>query len=157
MRLTILRHATAGSKQQWAMSDEQRPLDLDGEHTADLLAKVLSSHPVRRLISSPSVRCIQTLGPLAEECDIAIELWDGIGPDADPTNLASCFAQPAFSDTVFCTHGEVVSPLLVTPAFRAVLRDSGLSRARLLTKGTGWRLRVTPNGKVVGFKHITTD
>ena len=68
-----------------------------------------------------------------------------------------CFSEPALADAVFCTHGEVVSPLLDTPAFRTLMRDSGYSRAKLLTKGTGWRLRLTPKGKVVGFKHLATS
>ena len=155
MRLTILRHATAGAKRHWSGPDAQRPLDIDGERTAELLAKVLADYRVSRLVSSPTTRCIQTLGPLAELCDLPIELWDGLGPDADPANIVECFTEPAFADAVFCTHGEVVSALLTTPAFRTLMRDTGFSRARMLTKGTAWRLRLTPTGKVVGFKHIS--
>lgn len=156
MRLTILRHASAGNKRQWPGPDALRRLDRAGERTAERLAKVLGDYPVRRLVSSPTTRCIQTLGPLAERCDIPIELWDGLGPDADPANIVDCFTEPAFDDAVFCTHGEVVSPLLTTPAFRTLMRDTGISPSRMLTKGTGWRLRLTPKGKVIGFKHLTT-
>jgi phosphohistidine phosphatase SixA len=156
MRLIILRHATAGHKPDWTgPNDAQRPLDINGERTAELLAKMLHDYGVRRLVSSPTTRCIQTLGPLAELCDLPIELWDGLGPDADSANIVACFSKPAFTDAVLCTHGEVISPLLATPAFRTLLRDSGLSQAKLLTKGTGWRLRLTAKGKVVGFKHIS--
>jgi phosphohistidine phosphatase SixA len=156
MRLTILRHATAGNKRDWLGPDERRPLDPDGEQTAERLAKLVGGYAVRRIVSSPTTRCIQTLGPLAERCDVEIELWDGLGPDADPANIVACFGQPAFDDAVFCTHGEVVSPLLTTPAFRTLMRDSGLSRSTMLTKGTGWRLRLTPKGKLIGFKYLTT-
>jgi hypothetical protein len=34
------------------------------------------------------------------------------------------------------------------------VRDTGLTRRVLLAKGTGWRLRVTPKGKIITFKHI---
>jgi phosphohistidine phosphatase SixA len=153
MRLIILRHATAGHKRDWTGPDAQRPLDIEGERTAELLAKVLADDGVRRLVSSPTTRCIQTLGPLAELCDIPIELWDGLGPDADAANIVACFTNPAFADAVLCTHGEVISPLLTKPAFRTLMRDCGLSQAKLLTKGTAWRLRLTPKGKEVGFKH----
>src|SRR5262245_63698604 len=155
MRLFILRHATAGHKRDWIGSDAQRPLDVEGEHTAELLAKVLGDYGVRRLISSPTTRCVQTLGPLAEVRDLPIELWDGLGPDADAANIIACFTRPAFADAVLCTHGEVISPLLTRPEFRTLMRDSGLSETKLLTKGTAWRLRLTPKGKVIGFKHIT--
>lgn len=40
MRLIILRHATAGNKRHWSGPDAQRPLDTDGERTAELLAKM---------------------------------------------------------------------------------------------------------------------
>ena len=89
-------------------------------------------------------------------CDLPIELWDGLGPDADSANIVRCFSAPAFADAVFCTHGEVVSPLLDSPAFRTLMRDTGYSRAKLLTKGTAWRLRLTPKGQVIGFKHLST-
>jgi 8-oxo-dGTP diphosphatase len=155
MRLIILRHATAGHKRDWSGPDDRRPLDNDGERTAELLAKVLADYGVRRLVSSPTVRCIQTLGPLAELCDLPIELCDGLGPDSDAANIVACFTEPAFVDAVLCTHGEVISPLLTRPAFRTLMRDSGLTQAKLLTKGTAWRLRLTPKGRVVGFKHIS--
>ena len=46
----------AGNKLDWPGPDVQRPLDLHGEHTAELLAKVVGGHSVRRLISSPTTR-----------------------------------------------------------------------------------------------------
>ena len=111
------RHRGATSA-EWTGPDALRPLDSDGERSAELLAKLLADYRVRRLVSSPTTRCIQRLGLLAELCDLPIELWDGLGPDADPANIVRCFSEPAFADAVFCTHGEVVSPLLDTPTFR---------------------------------------
>jgi phosphohistidine phosphatase SixA len=120
---------------------------------------VLAKPPPRRLISSPATRCIQTLGPTAEAADLPIELWDGLGPDADVSNLILCFTNRYFDRSVLCTHGEVMSPLLDWGTLRTLIRDSGSTRRALLAKGTGWRLRVTPRGKIIAFKHIvaTTD
>lgn len=115
---------------------------------------MLVKGPPLRIISSPATRCIQTLGPTADAMDLEIELWDGLGPDADSSNLVDCLANPSFNRAVLCTHGEVMGPLLELATFRAVMDSAGLSRRTLLTKGSGWRLRVTPKGKVIGFKHL---
>ena len=154
MRLTILRHATAGHKGDFAGPDVGRPLDEAGERDAVGLLGVLGRYGVSRLLSSPATRCIQTLGPLAEVLDMPIELWDGLGPDADSSNLEACLTNRAFDRAVLCTHGEVMSPLLETDAFRSLIRTGGLERGALLTKGTAWRLRLTPKGRIIDFNHL---
>jgi hypothetical protein len=40
---------------------------------------------------------------LAEAIDLPIELWDGLGPDADSSNLVECFTNPNFARAVLCT------------------------------------------------------
>ena len=154
MRITIVRHAFAGHKGTFGGPDEGRMLDAVGERDAEHLVAALIQRPIERLVSSPATRCIQTLGPLAEAIDLPIELWDGLGPDADSSNLVECFTKPSFSRAVLCTHGEVMSPLLRTAAFRSLLRNTGLDDRKLLAKGTAWRLHLTPKGKLFGFKHV---
>ena len=129
-------------------------LDVTGERDAENLVAALTQRPIERLVSSPTTRCIQTLGPLAEAIDLPIELWDGLGPDADFSNLVDCFTNPSFSKAVLCTHGEVMSPLLRTAAFRSLVRETGLDGHALLAKGTAWQLHLTPKGKLFGFKHV---
>ena len=154
MRITIVRHAFAGHKGDFNGPDEGRMLDATGERDAEHLVAALTQRPIERLVSSPATRCIQTLGPLAEAIDLPIELWDGLGPDADSSNLVECFTNPSFSRAVLCTHGEVMGPLLRTAAFRSLVRETGLDGHALLAKGTAWRLHLTPKGKLFGFKHV---
>lgn len=52
------------------------------------LCRLLLRHPVDGLASSPAVRCIQTLGPIAERREVPIELCDGLGPTAGVSHLA---------------------------------------------------------------------
>jgi phosphohistidine phosphatase SixA len=129
-------------------------LDATGERDAEHLVAALTQQTIERLVSSPATRCIQTLGPLAEAIDLPIELWDGLGPDADSSNLVECFTKPTFARAVLCTHGEVMSPLLRTAAVRSLLRHTELNDRKLLAKGTAWRLHLTPKGKLFGFKHV---
>ena len=42
-------------------------------------------HEVRRIISSPALRCVQTVQPLADAANVPIELWDELGHDATAT------------------------------------------------------------------------
>jgi len=65
--LIMLRHAKAVSKSGWESSDASRPLDDAGRADAKALADVIACFaPAPRLVSSPAVRCADTLRPLAE-------------------------------------------------------------------------------------------
>lgn len=64
--LIFLRHALAGSRQEWKGDDDHRPLDERGRTQAEILATVLGAYRPERLVSSHSRRCTQTIGPYAE-------------------------------------------------------------------------------------------
>ena len=157
MRLTFVRHARAGSKRGWEGNDELRPLDeLGFVHAAALAPRLAGAGPVRRLLSSPALRCVQTLQPLADIVGLPIERWDALGPHASAAGVRSTLGHPAFDDVVMCTHGEVLRPLLRTLRGRGVSRDGAhLHGRRLLAKGSAWRLTIAPDGSVTSFEHIT--
>ena len=143
------------SKRQWLAPDHLRPLDAVGDQHAKALARVLGAYPVRRLVSSPARRCIQTLQPLADEVSRAIEIWDDLGPDAGPSSLISWLSNPDFADAVVCTHGEVMSPLLrLIDRRRVAMTGPDLDRRGLLTKGTAWHLVLASDGRIVGLHHV---
>ena len=62
--LVVLRHSQARSRKAWRGDDRERPLLATGKHQAERLVPVLAAYDVRRLVSSPSTRCVQTLEPL---------------------------------------------------------------------------------------------
>jgi 8-oxo-dGTP diphosphatase len=157
VRLTFVRHARAGSKRAWEGDDDLRPLDELGlEQAAALAPQLAAAGPVRRLVSSPTVRCVQTLEPLAALVDLPIETWDALGPHAGATGVRSTLGHPAFDDVVVCTHGEVLRPLLRTLRRRGVSRDGAhLHGRRLLAKGSAWLVTIAPDGTVSSFEHLT--
>jgi 8-oxo-dGTP pyrophosphatase MutT (NUDIX family)/phosphohistidine phosphatase SixA len=63
--LVVLRHSQARSRKAWRSDDRARPLLATGKHQAGHLMPVLAAYDVRRLVSSTSTRCIQTLEPYA--------------------------------------------------------------------------------------------
>jgi 8-oxo-(d)GTP phosphatase len=74
--LILLRHASAGSKGASAsqQGDLLRPLDAKGERDAAALAGLLACFaPRARVISSPAVRCTQTVVPYIEAAGVPLE------------------------------------------------------------------------------------
>jgi len=65
--LILVRHASAGYRDDWAGQDLLRPLDAEGTMDALLLAELLACFaPRARVISSPALRCTDSVRPYAE-------------------------------------------------------------------------------------------
>ncbi len=77
--IALVRHAKAVSRKDWlsgkhkSKPDAKRPLDRRGHRQAKALATLLEAYGVSRLVSSPSIRCMQTLKPYAQLSGIPIE------------------------------------------------------------------------------------
>jgi 8-oxo-dGTP diphosphatase len=63
---------------------------------------------VRRVVSSPYVRCVQTVEPLAAELGLEVELDDRLKEGAG----ASAAGLLSEDGVVCCTHGDIVEALL---------------------------------------------
>ena len=63
--LYLVRHAKAGGRQEWRGDDRLRPLSKEGRRQADSLARRLARLTTGDLLSSPYLRCVQTVEPLA--------------------------------------------------------------------------------------------
>ena len=66
MIVYLVRHARAGKRGEWEGDDRLRPLDERGVRQAQGLVEQLSGRELRRILSSPYVRCVQSVEPLAE-------------------------------------------------------------------------------------------
>lgn len=108
----LLRHAHAVAKQSWDGPDEERPLSPLGCDEALALVPRLAALSLVRLVSSPRLRCRQTLEPLSQHLGILMETSELLVPDGDPPGLARFVEDPASADAVFCTHGETLTALL---------------------------------------------
>jgi 8-oxo-dGTP diphosphatase len=64
--LVVLRHSQARSRKAWRRDDRERPLLATGWQQASKLVPVLGAYDVRRLVTSSSSRCVQTLEPYAD-------------------------------------------------------------------------------------------
>lgn len=122
MTSVLVRHASAGDRHDWRGDDRLRPLDARGRRQAAELAELLGSFGVRRIVSSPYVRCVETVEPLAAALGLAVELDDRLAEGAGRAALELL----AENGAVCCTHGDVVEELLgngLKKGAAVVLRD----------------------------------
>jgi 8-oxo-dGTP diphosphatase len=138
VKLYIVRHADAGDRSAWTGDDGQRPLNRRGRRQAAGLADLLAGAPITRLVSSPALRCVETLGPAAARTGLTVEtdvrLAEGSRGD-DALTLAEELAR--VDDVgVLCSHGDVIPDLL------SELRIRGIAFHHDLTwpKGSAWIL-----------------
>jgi 8-oxo-dGTP diphosphatase len=106
--LFLVRHAKARNREKWEGPDELRPLSMAGREQAETIARRVGEFPVTRLLSSPSLRCAQTLQPLAVKVGVAVEQCPALGEGQPFTPVIDLLeALPDYS--VLCSHGDVLS------------------------------------------------
>lgn len=106
----VVRHAHAGDREAWPVDDDLRPLSQRGCGQAMRLPGQLPGVPAV-VYSSPSLRCIATVLPLARAHGLEITtlatLYEGGSADAMLDRLRG---EP--SPVVACTHGDVLADLV---------------------------------------------
>jgi 8-oxo-dGTP diphosphatase len=143
MSVYLVRHAEAKGRSAWDGDDLLRPLNGHGRRQAEDLVGQLRSEGarIRRIYTSPAVRCRDTVEPLGAAIGVAVEdakeLEEGASPAA-AVELARRSARRK-GDTVLCTHGDLVPELLRR------LAKSGLKTEGELVwpKGSTWILSTT--------------
>ena len=109
--LLLVRHAWAGDSSEWKGDDELRPLDERGRRQAEALVGLVEPFRIDRIVSSPFVRCVQAVEPLARarglEVTTADELAEGEGPEVVSRYLHDLAGEAA----VVCGHGPELQPL----------------------------------------------
>ncbi|GAA3473757.1 NUDIX hydrolase [Nonomuraea roseola] len=104
--LLLVRHGSAGSRDAWEGDDDLRPLDDDGLAQARTLATVLPAYRPSSLVSSPSMRCVQTLPGAHLRLD---PLLSEQGYDREQSaELVRGLEGPS----AVCSHGKVLPPLI---------------------------------------------
>jgi 8-oxo-dGTP diphosphatase len=117
----LIRHAKAKNRLDWKERDDLRPLTKRGRRQAEALGERLRDEPLARLLSSPFVRCVQTLEPLAVAADLPIETTDLLAEGAGAESALSLLLSLAGEGPIACcTHGDVVFDVVRTVASSGV-------------------------------------
>jgi len=105
----LVRHAWAGHWGDWGDDDRLRPLDSRGRRQAEELVELFSRFEVRRIVSSPYLRCVATVEPLAAALGLTVEHDDRLGEGAGGRGAAELLREEGL---VACTHGDVAEEVL---------------------------------------------
>lgn len=119
----VVRHAKAGSRQQWDGDDDLRPLSGTGREQARHLATTLPLFGPDRILTAPPLRCRETVVPLAENLGMVLteepllgEEGYWVDPPAGLARLLEIAAKPGV--TVVSSQGgvipDVVAALITT-------------------------------------------
>ena len=144
MAIYLVRHGHAGTRAKWKGDDQLRPLNKKGADQADYLAKLLGDRPISRMYSSPSLRCVQTIEPLAEQLGLDIKTRSLLEEGADPHEAIAFLLDRAKHDPVMCSHGDLI-PKIMRRLIAAGMRTH---EANLSQKGSVWEIEVE-KGKAV--------
>jgi 8-oxo-(d)GTP phosphatase len=104
--LLLIRHSQAGDPSKWDGDDRLRPLDDRGRRQAEGLVHLLADYELDRIVSSPYLRCIQTVEPLARARGLEIEQDETLGADR-LDDVPSVIERLHGSKAAVCTHGDL--------------------------------------------------
>ena len=132
----LLRHAHAGNKKRWSGPDDRRPLSVTGRREAAGLVTLLHDRPIATILSSPALRCEQTVRPLAERRGLPVGLDGRLDVDAGLDDAAKLL-RPDLGDVLLCSHGELIGQLI------GLLQERGapIDQDARWPKGSTWLLR----------------
>ncbi|MEP6815820.1 MAG: NUDIX hydrolase [Marmoricola sp.] len=113
--LVVVRHARAIGRKHWKGHDPLRPLTDQGLAQAQAIRPVLAAYGVTRVVTSTSIRCIQTVQPYADEHVLAVSATPVLSEEYAERNAVCDLVGSLMSGTeptVVCSHRPVL-PLLV--------------------------------------------
>ena len=144
-KLYLVRHADAGHRRDHDGPDEQRPLSERGRRQAEGLSNQLHDAGITRLVTSPYVRCIETLAPLGGRLTLPVEDDARLAEGQGATGALDLAATLRHTSAVLCSHGDVI------PDTMAALERRGCEFTSPLEwrKGSVWVLHRDGNGEIV--------
>lgn len=115
MAVLLVRHAKAGDRSRWTGDDRSRPLTDKGRAQAAELVDAIGTVPVA-LYSSPYLRCIETLEPLATAHGLDVTVDDRLAEGVDLEPVLDLLNEIP-DGSVLCSHGDVI-PMVVDALIR---------------------------------------
>ena len=118
MPLLLLRHASAGDRLLWEGDDRKRPLDERGRRDARKLVERLAPFTIEAILTSPYLRCLETVQPLARALGLKIDVRDELGEERQWQEGTALVRSLAGRDVVVCGHGGLDSVVPVAPKWK---------------------------------------
>ncbi len=144
----LVRHAKAGDSSKWTEDDRLRPLSKAGRRQAEALVSSFNGLRIDRILSSPAVRCEQTVRPLALDRGLRIEPVEALAEGAPLAGLLQLIAELDDRSVVACAHGDLIPAAIEHLRGLGVPADDGPSK-----KGSTWILE-REGGAVVRARYL---
>jgi broad specificity phosphatase PhoE len=150
MTIHLVRHAKAGDRSLWKQDDWLRPLSRAGRAQARGILEELHDARFDRVLSSPYLRCIETVAPIAASRRLPIEPDEAL---AEGGNLDTVFAivrKHIGTGALLCSHGDVI------PAVLESLAASGIDLGPdpRCPKGCTWVLEADGGSEVTRVSYL---
>lgn len=146
MPIYLVRHAHAGSRREWRGDDSDRPLTERGLVQAQDLKATLDGHDLGEIWTSPSLRCTQTVEPLAEQRGLDVVRQPLLAEGASPGEALDWLLERSAQNPVACSHGDVI-PVVIR---LAVGRGMDATPGGDSKKGSIWVIHVEDGMPKVG-------
>lgn len=104
----LVRHAKAGDRRTWSGDDRSRPLSKSGRRQAKALVRVLSGRGVGRILSSPALRCMDSVRPLAKARGLPVEPREELLEGAPLAGMLALLDEMVTIPAVLCAHGDLI-------------------------------------------------
>ena len=158
MPILFVRHGNAGRRSAYKGDDRTRPLSKRGVVQARALVPMLAEHRPQRILSSPYVRCCETVQPTAEALGLPVESIEELaeGHGEETLRLMERMVGEA---AVLCTHGDVATAVLValtadaTDAADDTDATDAATPPRRLQKGEVWVIQ-SVGGRLAITAHL---
>ena len=145
----FVRHAKAASRTHWEGNDRERPLNKSGRKQAEELITELGANPISAVWSSPYLRCVQTVEPLAKARKLKVQETRHLAEGARLKGAYRFIEDPELDDTVLCTHADVIMELVDDLIRRRIVKSAQAA----FDKGSTWVIEVE-DGLPVGARYI---
>ncbi len=137
MTVYLIRHASAGNRDNSDPDDICRRLDDAGRTQAMRLATVLATAPLSKVYSSPSTRCVETVEPIAATHGRKVKCNDALLEGADicaSWELLESLGRRDV-DAALCSHGDIIPELIGRARERgmSIPGKSGCAKASIWT------------------------
>jgi phosphohistidine phosphatase SixA/8-oxo-dGTP pyrophosphatase MutT (NUDIX family) len=132
----LIRHAKAGDRGAWIGHDRERPLSKAGRRQAKALARMLADRPVDRILSSPAVRCTETVRPLSEKRGRPVEAREDLFEGASLSGMLDLLDELRSTPAVLCGHGDLIPATIK----ELEARGADLGTTEGWKKGSTWVL-----------------
>ena len=145
----FVRHVKAGSRGHWQGDDRLRPVSKKGVKQSEELIDLFKPFNISAIYSSPYLRCVQTVEPLARDRELEIQETPALAEGRGLPGAFEFMGDPELDDVVLSTHGDIVWELVEDLVRRRVIRagEGGYE------KGSTWVVEVD-KGKPVRARFI---